>query len=381
MRTGRVVVIGAGLAGSRCAQVLRAEGFDGAITVLGEERHPPYERPALSKGFLAGSRDEVALRPTGDFRDQAIQLRLGRRAESIDVGSRTVRSRGEEFRWDALVLATGARSRRLPKLGGHGVHVLRTLDDAAALRDELVPGRRLVIAGAGFVGTEVASTALLLGLDVTIVAPGRIPFERVLGAEVGALLAERYRAHGISLELGTHVTRLERGPGGNLQTAFLADGTMLACDLLLVAVGADPAGDLLDLGAVPTDVVGRTALPDVYACGDVAAPWHPGTGRHLSSGHWTSAAAQAAAVARAIVGHEPQPPPAPYFWSDQFGLRLQHVGAPVGWERAVVERQGDSLEARYLDAADRLVAALLVNGPAAAVSRLRTEVSVEALAA
>jgi NADPH-dependent 2,4-dienoyl-CoA reductase/sulfur reductase-like enzyme len=203
----------------------------------------------------------------------------------------------------------------------------------------------------------------------------------VLGAEVGALLADRYRAHGVRLKLGTRVARLERGPAGDPRTAFLADGTALACDLLLVAVGADPAGDLLGLGAVPTDAAGRTALPGVYACGDVAAPWHAGAGRHLPLGHWTSAAAQAAAVAGAIVGLEPRPTPAPYFWSDQFGLRLQHVGAPVGWKQAVVESRGDCHEARYLDAAGRLLAALLVNGPAAAVSQLRTEMSGEALAA
>jgi NADPH-dependent 2,4-dienoyl-CoA reductase/sulfur reductase-like enzyme len=381
MSVRRVVVIGAGLAGSRCAQALRAGGFDGAITVLGEERHPPYERPALSKEFLAGARGGLALRPASHWRDQDVRLRLGSRARRIDVASRTVRAGGEELGYDALVLATGARGRRLPGLGGAGVHVLRTLDDAVRLRAELRPGGRLVIAGAGFVGTEVASTALDLGLDVTIVDPGRIPFERVLGAEVGALLADRYRAHGVRLRPGTHVARLERTPAGRPRAAVLADGTVLACDVLLVAVGADPAGELLGRGAVPTDSLGRTALPGVYACGDVAATWHAGLGRHLRLGHWTSAATQAAAVARTILGHDPGPVPAPYFWSDQFGLRLQHVGAPGDWLRVVVDDRGESVEARYLDGAGRLVAALLVNRPAAALSQLRKELGTDALAA
>jgi NADPH-dependent 2,4-dienoyl-CoA reductase/sulfur reductase-like enzyme len=381
VKARRVVVVGAGLAGSRCAQALRAEGFDGAITVLGEERHLPYERPALSKEFLAGARGELALRPERHWRDQDIRLRLGRPAESIDVASRTVRAGGLELGWDALVLATGARSRRLQGLGGDGVYALRTLDDAIRLRRELLPGRRLVIAGAGFVGTEVASTALRLGLEVTLTDPGRVPFERVLGAELGALLADRYRTHGVRLRLGTQVARLNRTPSGSLWAAVLADGTVLACDLLLVAVGADPAGELLGRDAVPTDLLGRTALPGVYACGDVAATWHAGVGRHVRLGHWASAATQAAVVARAILGHEAGPVPPPYFWSDQFGFRLQHVGAPADWHRVIIADRGDSIEARYLDAADRLLAALLVNGSAAAVSQLRREVAAEALAA
>ena len=185
-----VVIVGAGLAGSRCAQTLRAEGFDGPITLVGEEPHPPYERPALSKEFLAGTREELLLQRPTVWADLEIDLELGVRVERIDTMRRLASTTRGDFVWDALVLATGARARRPAAFGGSGVHVLRTLDDARRLRAELVPGRRLAIVGSGFVGTEVASTAAELGVDVTIIDLASVPFERTLGPEVGRLLAE-----------------------------------------------------------------------------------------------------------------------------------------------------------------------------------------------
>jgi NADPH-dependent 2,4-dienoyl-CoA reductase/sulfur reductase-like enzyme len=377
-----VVVVGAGLAGSRCAQTLRAEGFGGAITLVGEERHLPYERPALSKAFLAGERTELQLQPAGLWADLGIDLRLGTRADRIDVAKKVMRTSSGDLRWDVLVLATGARPRRLPNLAaGTDVHVLRTLDDAHRLRQELLPGRRLAIVGAGFVGAEVASTATDLGLDVALVDAGRLPFERLLGQEMGALLADRYRAHGVDLRLGTGVGGLRRDRRGAVAALTLADGSELPADVVLVAVGAEPAGDPLGLPTgIPTDGAGRTAFRDVYACGDVAAVWHAPSGRHLRLEHWTSAAGQAAAVARTILGGEEPSSSTPYFWSDQFGLRLQHVGSADGWSRAVLEGSGDSIAARYLDADDRLVAALLVNMPER-VGELRRQLVPELVAA
>ena len=308
----RVLILGAGLAGSRCAQTLRAEGFEGEITLVGAELHPPYERPALSKEFLAGTRSELALQPPAYWEDNDIRLLLGTRVDRIEVARKLAWTARSAIGWDSLVLATGARARRLPGLSGPGVHVLRTLADARSLRAHLIPGRRLVIAGAGFIGTEVASTALTLGLEVTLVDKGRLPFEGTLGTEVGRFLAHRYRAHGVDLRPETLVTRLGRDGAGVLRAVALSNGAELACDLLLVAAGAEPAGELLGLPAgIPTDETGRTALPGVYACGDAAAPWQPALAGHLRLEHWTSAAHQAATVARTILGHEVRAAPSP----------------------------------------------------------------------
>lgn len=376
---GRVVIVGAGLAGGRCAQTLRAEGFEGELTLVGEEPDPPYERPALSKAFLAGTRDDLAL--PGDWRPPDVRLVLGTRVEQVDPARRRLRTASGDLEWDALVLATGARPRRLPDLVGPGVHLLRTRSDAERLRAELTPGRRLAVVGAGFVGTEVASTALELGLDVAVVDAARVPFEQTLGHDVGRLLASHYRSHGVDLRLGARLERLRRDSAGALCALTLADGTELPCDVVLVAVGAAPAGELVGLsGGIPTDAEGRTALPGVFACGDVASPWSASAGRHLRLEHWTSAAEQGAAVARAILGHEQPPAPSPYFWSDQFGVRIQHVGVPAGWAHVVLEHERESLEARYLAADGRLVAALLVNRPRA-VAELRRRLASEALAA
>ena len=377
-----VVIVGAGLAGSRCAQTLRAEGFDGPITLVGEEPHPPYERPALSKEFLAGTREELLLQRPTVWADLEIDLELGVRVERIDTMRRLASTTRGDFVWDALVLATGARARRPAAFGGSGVHVLRTLDEARRLRAELVPGRRLAIVGSGFVGTEVASTAAELGVDVTIIDLASVPFERILGPEVGRLLANRYREHGVDLRLGAGVERILRGSAGTLRGLRLSDGTELECDLVLVAIGAEPAGELLRgaPGPIETDEDGRTRLANVYACGDVAAPWSAEHSRHVRFEHWTSAAGQAALVARAILAAEPGARPTPYFWSDQFGLRLQHVGSSEGWERIVLDGDETSLAARYLAQDGRLVAALLVNRPQQ-VGSIRRELAPKLLAA
>jgi NADPH-dependent 2,4-dienoyl-CoA reductase/sulfur reductase-like enzyme len=382
MMPRRVVVVGAGLAGSRCAQTLRAEGFDGAITLVGDEPYPPYERPALSKEFLAGTREELLLQHPTLWADLAIDLQLGTRVERVDPTRRLASTFRGDLAWEVLVLATGARARRPTAFGGSGVHVLRTLDDARRLRAELVRGTRLAIVGSGFVGTEVASTAVQLGVGVTIIERASLPFERTLGPEVGRLLANRYREHGVELRLGAGVERILRRNDGALRGLRLSDGTDLGCHVVLLAVGAEPAGELLREapGPVETDEGGRTRLAGVYACGDVAAPWSAQHSRHLRLEHWTAAARQAAVVARTILGAEPGAGPTPYFWSDQFGLRLQHVGSAEGWEGIVFEGHEASFAARYLAQDGRLVAALLVNRPEQ-IGSLRRELTPELIAA
>jgi 3-phenylpropionate/trans-cinnamate dioxygenase ferredoxin reductase component len=353
------VVVGAGLAGARCAETLRAEGYDGELVLVGEEPVPPYERPALSKEFLAGRRDadDLLLRPESFWAEQRIELVLGERVTEIDHDRRTATTRsGRELRWEAIVLATGARPRRLPFPAPEGVHVLRTLADAVALREELVPGARLTIVGGGFVGAEVASTARSLGVDVTLLEAGALPFAHALGRELGARLAERYRDHGVDIRTEAVASAFETTSDGRVTGVVLGDGSVVASDAVLTAVGVEPAHEL-----------GHVVEPPLYACGDNAG----------SRGHWTGAAAEAVEVARRLLGLDPLPKQPPFFWSDQFGLRLQLVGDTTDATAVEVEGSQDSFVARYHARGGKLVAALASNRPTE-VGRLRVEVAAAA---
>jgi 3-phenylpropionate/trans-cinnamate dioxygenase ferredoxin reductase component len=366
-----ILIVGAGLAGARCAEVLRAGGYDGRILVVGDEPHPPYERPALSKELLVGSRAAagLALRKPGFWAAHGIELRLGTRIDSIDVRARRAVIGPASIRWNRLVLATGVRARRIPGLDGMaGIHHLRTLDEAEILRDALAPGARLAIVGAGFVGLEVASSARSLGLEVTVIEPAPVPFERTLGPAVGSLLAERVRRAGVDLRLGMPIRAAVRGGGGAVAAVELGDGTRLACDAVLVGVGARPnaelAAGLFDVapdGGLPTDACGRTAADCVFACGDVASVAHPSLGRPVRLEHWSAAAATAQATAGAILGRAPERSPVPFFWSDQFGWRIQAVGHVDPTLRVSAEGDGERFVARYRDTAGRLRAAVVGN--------------------
>jgi NADPH-dependent 2,4-dienoyl-CoA reductase/sulfur reductase-like enzyme len=341
----RVLIVGAGLAGARCAETLRAEGFDGQITLVGEEPVGPYERPALSKELLAGKRtaDSLALRPAATWAERGVELLTGTRvARIIDRTAKT--ADGRVLSWDALVIATGAQARGL----GLGRHRLRTLADAERLRGELRRRGELTVVGTGLVGTEVVSTAGGLGVAVSLV--GDPPLQQLLGAEVAALLAERHRAHGV--RLAPRGTEPVRGAP------------------VLDAVGVRPATrwlrgtvPLRPSGSVVADAGGRTAVPGIYACGDVTG-----------TGHWTAAAGQGAAAARSILGLDRPYQDVPYFWSDQLGLRLQYVGDSRAAARVELDGDLDSLRARYLDRSGRLVGALLVNRPRE-VGELRRELA------
>jgi NADPH-dependent 2,4-dienoyl-CoA reductase/sulfur reductase-like enzyme len=366
-----ILIVGAGLAGARCAEALRAGGHDGRILVVGDEPHPPYERPALSKELLAGSRAtaELALRKPEFWTANRIELRLGTHIDTIDLRARRALIGVASIRWKQLVLATGVRARRIPGLDGMaGIHHLRTLADAETLRAALTPGARLAIVGAGFVGLEVASSAHALGVEVTVIEPAPVPFERTLGPAVGSLLADRARSAGVDLRLGMPVRAAFHGGDGAVSAVELGDGTRLDCDAVLVGVGARPnaelAATLLDLapdGGVPTDACGRTAAEGVFACGDVASVAYASHDRRVRLEHWSAAAATGQATAGAILGRAAGPSPVPFFWSDQFGWRIQAVGHVDPELRVSTEGDGERFVARYRDADGRLRAAVVGN--------------------
>ncbi|MFF9093969.1 NAD(P)/FAD-dependent oxidoreductase [Streptomyces sp. NPDC014802] len=371
-----ITVVGASLAGLSTVRALRAEGYDGGIFVVGEERHLPYDRPPLSKDFLKGDidADALALGDADEYDSLGVEWLLGERAVRLDPADRSLSlSGGRRLRTDGVVIATGASPRTLPGTDGlAGVHTLRTLDDAQALRAELLDGLpRVVVIGAGFIGAEVASTAHRLGLHVTVVEALDVPLERQLGRTMGLVCASLHTDHGVRLLTGTGVAGLtgtERVTG-----VRLADGRELPADIVVVGVGVRPATDWLAGSGVPVDdgVVCdagcATGIPGVVAVGDVARCPHPFTGRHARIEHWSNAGEQARTAARTLLTGVPAAAPvtAPYFWSDQYQVRIQLAGhvAP-GAEPEIVDGDVDSrtFTAVYRRA-DTPVAVLSLNQP------------------
>ncbi|MEU1087049.1 FAD-dependent oxidoreductase [Streptomyces sp. NPDC005892] len=352
----RIVVVGASAAGLSAVETLRREGFDGSLTLVGEEVHPPYDRPPLSKRILTGDwqTDRLRLRRPEDLDALGLDLRLGVAASSLSPATRTVTlADGARLAYDGLVVATGVRPRRLPECGTPGVHVLRDMDDALALRDRLAAGGRLVVVGAGFLGTEVAAAARSLGAVVTLVEPTAVPLAHVVGRQVGAHLARIHREHGVDLRTGTKVTGI-RTVAGRAAEVHLSDGTAAEADDVLVAIGSRPntewlAGSGLDL----TDGVGCdaycAAAPGIYAAGDVARWYNPLFGTGMRVEHRTNAAEQGMAAARNLLGPGRPGPfaPVPYFWSDQYGLRIQAYGHLRDHDEARVV-DGDMTDGRFV---------------------------------
>ncbi len=326
---GAVVIAGGGLAAQRCAETLRKSGHESAITIVCGEPVAPYDRPPLSKAFLAGdlTADRLALRPAGWHAENDVAMVIGDRASGVDAQARRLRlASGSELPYEQLVLATGSRARTLPGTEGlENVHALRTLADAARLRRALAPGTRLVVLGAGLIGQEVAATARRLGAQVTLVEAAPLPLGRALHPDLAQWLVSLQRAEGVEVHLGSGVAELI-ATGPRLEALELSDGTRVELDLLLVAIGVAP--EVQWLGAPLEDLLRR---PDVRAAGDLAG-----------GDHWEAAAHQGRATARAILGLEAGRPQLTSWWSDVHDLRIQGLGSPLGADDLIFDGDRDA---------------------------------------
>jgi NADPH-dependent 2,4-dienoyl-CoA reductase/sulfur reductase-like enzyme len=376
-----IVIAGGGLAAQRCTETLRGQGHDGPIRIICAEPHAPYDRPPLSKELLSGDMpdDAVSLRPREWYAERGVDLLLGTRAERLDLARRELHvSRGRPLRFGSLLLATGSRARTLPMLEGFAnVSVLRTLDDAIALRRGIGPGSRLAVVGGGFIGLEAAATARKLGAEVTIVEALDAPLAGILGSQLGHWFADMHRAEGVELLLSERLVGALGSP--RVHMLELASGRFVECDHVLVGVGVDPDtrwldGTGLDARGIRVDAEGRTPAPDVYAAGDAALTYDPSVARHVRTDHWEAAARQGAAAARAMLDLEPARTPLPSFWSDQYGVRVQFVGRAEEADRVTVDGDPDGRDFQALFTKDDVpVAALLVGRPRA-LARARRQV-------
>jgi 3-phenylpropionate/trans-cinnamate dioxygenase ferredoxin reductase component len=358
MRIGRVVIAGAGLAGLRTAEELRSRGYSGGITMIGAEPRPPYDRPPLTKKFMAGEIDDTSLR--ADPAALGMELRLAEAATGLGDG--TLRTDQAEYPFDALVAATGATPVRLPGPGPQ--RVLRTFDHAAALRAVLRPGLKLAVVGAGWIGAELATSAAAKGCAVTVVEAAPAPLAGALGAEAGARTAPWYAAAGVDLRLGQPVASVEAGG------LALPGGGWLAADEVVTAVGVRPevgwlagSGVLLENG-VAVDEGLRSSVPGVFAAGDCAAFLSRRFGRRLRVEHWDSAIHAPEVVAANILGGAERYDPVPYFWSEQFGRMVQYCGQHAATDKLIWRGDTGAREwsACWL-AGERLTAVLAVSRP------------------
>jgi 3-phenylpropionate/trans-cinnamate dioxygenase ferredoxin reductase subunit len=349
------VILGAGLAGATAAQALRREGFDGAVTLLGEEAHPPYHRPPLSKGYLRGEEgwDNVLVSPAEQYARDGIELRPAARAVRVDPHEKVVELEAghERLRYDRLLVTTGSRN-RVPSTPGadlDGVLQLRSREQSERIRAEARPGRRAVVVGMGFIGCEVAASLRQVGVEVAGVAPQRAPLERVLGPEVGAVLADIHREHGVDLVPGDSVQAFEGR--GRVERVRTTAGRVLDCDFAVVGIGVVPNVELLErAGAavengVVVDARCRTTLPDVYAAGDVTNHPHPVFGR-LRVEHWNNAFHQGEAAARSLLDSGGDYDYLHSFWSEQYEPKIEYLGVAQRWDQVVF--RGSPASRRFL---------------------------------
>jgi 3-phenylpropionate/trans-cinnamate dioxygenase ferredoxin reductase subunit len=348
------VIVGASLAGAKAAETLRTEGFDGRVVLIGEETERPYERPYLSKEYLRGEKPAAKLyvHDEGFYADNDIELLTGTRVESLDPGAREVTLSGSRtMAYSRLLLATGAAPRRIPLPGADlpGVRYLRELGDSDALRAAITAASRVVVIGAGWIGSEVAASARQLGAEVAIVGPEAVPLERVLGPQVGGVYRDLHAEHGVDLHLSTQIEAIVgKGAAQGVRTT---DGLIIEGDLVVVGVGASPrdelareAGLTVENGIVVDEFL-RTTAPDVFAAGDVAATWNARYNTRIRLEHWANALNQGPAAARNMLSQDSRdstdhPMTAyaklPYFYSDQYDLGMEYNGYATDWDRVVL---------------------------------------------
>lgn len=390
------VIAGAGLAGAKAAETLRGEGYDGPVLLVGGEPELPYERPPLSKGYLLGSaeRESARVHEPGWYDAHDVDLRTGTEVTGLDPAAHRVSlSSGEELGYRAVLLATGSSARRLPVPGAEldGVRYLRTAADADRLREDLSGGaRRIVIVGAGWIGLEVAAAARHHDNSVTVVEPQPTPLHAVLGPEMGHVFAGLHRAHGVDLLVDTTVREF-RGSDGRV-TSVVTDGHAgIPADLVVVGVGAAPntqlaaaAGLEVDNGVVVDEAL-RSAVPDVYAAGDVASAFHPLYGRHVRVEHWANALNQGPAAARSMLGQEVSYERVPYFFTDQYDLGMEYSGLAGAGDTVVCRGNVEDREfIAFWLSEGRVTAGMNVNvwdvaGPIQELIRSRRQVPVASL--
>ena len=343
-----LAIVGASLAGLSAARAARAQGFTGRLVIIGDEPHRPYDRPPLSKDFLLGTvtADDLFLEADADADQLQAEWLLGAEAVSLDATSRTILLKdGRIVQADGIVIATGAKARQLPTLAGlSNVFTLRTLADAQSLAPELVPGSRMAVIGAGFIGAEVASAAASRGMEVTMIDTKPVPFAAQLGTEMGGVVAGLHAANGVELISSAVIEDFYSGEG-NVTGMRLGCGRYVAADVVVVGIGAEPntgwlEGSGLQLrGGVVCDAMGRTGLPGIVAVGDCAAWFDESAGAHRRIEHWTGALERAALAVEALLdpGAAQKPHKPHYFWSDQYGVKLQFAGHSAGYDRLEIE--------------------------------------------
>jgi 3-phenylpropionate/trans-cinnamate dioxygenase ferredoxin reductase component len=370
--TETLVLVGANLTGGEAAATLRQEGFDGRVVLIGAEPRAPYERPPLSKEYLRGefSFEQALLRPSNFYDDNGIETRFGVRATEVHAAEQVVELEGgERLPYDKLLIATGGRNRRfpIPGLDLEGVYDLRTVDDCDRIRAESAPGRRAVVVGMGFIGSEVAASLRQLGVDVVVVERDPVPLRRVLGEEVGRVMAGIHLDQGATLIFEDTVASFE-GEGGRVGRVRTGHGRLIECDFVVMGLGIEPVTELLaDTGVeidngIVVDEYCRTGVEGIYAAGDVANHYHPVFDRRIRVEHWQNALKQGPAAARSMLGKGDPYDEIPWFWSNQYDSNLQYAGFHTEWDELVVR---GSMEERNFVAfyrkGGRVLAAVAVN--------------------
>jgi 3-phenylpropionate/trans-cinnamate dioxygenase ferredoxin reductase subunit len=369
-----IVIIGGGLGGAKAAEALREKGFDGKVLLLADEEYLPYERPPLSKDYLAGKKSlsDFTVHDSEWYRENKIDLRTDTEAVAIDPAARTVTlSDDTTVGYDKLLLATGSRPRWLsiPGADSTGVHYLRKFDDASNLNTALKEGTSLAIVGAGWIGLEVAASARERGVTVTVVETAKVPLSAAVGAEVGQVFAQLHRDHGVDLRLETEVKEIttEDGKATGLK---LGDGSTVTADRVLIAVGAKPNIELAERAGLPTkdggvlvDASLRSGNPDIYAVGDIAAAEHPLFEERIRTEHWANALKQPDVAVDGMLGEPGEYQELPYFFTDQYDLGMEYAGYAPSYQRVVFRGDKDAREfvAFWLDTDNHVLAGMQVN--------------------